>query len=92
MDPCPLPTGWAEGAIAEERRLQAILQRDLCRPLIGIKDPRLARLLPLWTGLMEREGRASTAVIVLRKPSEIAASLARRGLSCCRPALAWRTR
>ena len=80
MDPCPLPTGWSEGAstIAEERRLQAILQRDLRHPLIGIKDPRLARLLPLWTGLMEREDRATKAIIVLRKPSEIAASLARR--------------
>ena len=80
MDPCPLPTGWAKGAgaTAEAQRLQTILHRDLRSPLIGIKDPRLARLLPLWTDLMEREGRATKTIIVLRKPSEIAASLARR--------------
>ena len=61
MDPCPLPTGWAKGAgaTAEAQRLQTILHRDLRSPLIGIKDPRLARLLPLWTDLMEREGRAT---------------------------------
>jgi 2-polyprenyl-3-methyl-5-hydroxy-6-metoxy-1,4-benzoquinol methylase len=79
-DPCALPEQWWHGAngIAEQRRLEAIVHQDLRGPIIGIKDPRLARLMPLWSNLMERENRTAKAIIILRKPSEIAASLKRR--------------
>ena len=92
MDPCPLPENWQASAtaITEQRRLQAILHRDLHSRLIGIKDPRLARLLPLWIDLMSHEQRAPAAIIVLRKPSEIAASLQKRDhLSEERSLLVW---
>jgi len=79
-DPCALPEDWWHGAsgIAEQRHLRSIAHQDLRGPVIGVKDPRLARLLPLWTDIMRKEARAAKAIIVLRKPSEIAASLQRR--------------
>ncbi len=43
-----------------------------------IKDPRIARLLPFWRRVLDEMGIATKAVIPLRKPAEVAASLAHR--------------
>lgn len=46
--------------------------------LFVIKDPRIARLLPFWRGVFEEMGIAVKAVVPLRKPAEVAASLQKR--------------
>lgn len=46
-------------------------------PLV-IKDPRIARLLPLWIEALQQQRSAVMVVITVRHPLEVAASLARR--------------
>jgi hypothetical protein len=48
----------------------------------GLKDPRICRLVPVWKDLLERRGRRVSFIHMLRRPEEVAASLAARdGLS-----------
>jgi len=80
-DPLPLPEGWLDsGAVREAQpQLRAILQRDFAAaPLAGIKDPRMCRLMPGWSGWLRQEGYAPLGVLVIRHPAEVVASLARR--------------
>jgi len=80
-DTRPLPEGWSRGPAAN--RTAADLETFLAahfhdaRPW-GVKDPRLARLLPLWEGLLSRRGTPWASVLVLRHPFEVALSLRRR--------------
>ena len=53
-------------------------QRFATSSLFVIKDPRLARLIPFWRRVLGEMGITAKAVIPLRKPSEVAASLQRR--------------
>ncbi len=80
-DPGPLPKdwqGWAE-THDTQARLRAILKRDYARsPLVGIKDPRMCRLMPLWRPLVEQEGFALKVILALRPPAQVAASLQKR--------------
>ncbi len=71
--------------------LLSLLQRDLSTaPLWGIKDPRLCRLLPWWEPVWTATGTKPLYVIVRRRPSEVAASLARReGFSAGKSHLLW---
>lgn len=49
---------------------------------IVLKDPRICRLFPLWTDILERAGYRTLVISPLRDPAEAAASLsARNGLS-----------
>jgi hypothetical protein len=69
------------GEAAETARsaLRELLESELADvPLFALKDPRLCRLLPLWTPLLEAQGTPPAFVLVVRHPVEIAASLARR--------------
>jgi hypothetical protein len=43
-----------------------------------LKDPRICRLLPFWLHVLDAEGISACAALVLRHPSEVAASLAER--------------
>lgn len=43
-----------------------------------VKEPRIARLMPLWRRVLARTGRRVVAVHMLREPAEVAASLLRR--------------
>jgi len=43
-----------------------------------LKDPRLCRLLPFWRDIVVTAGYAPSAVLMVRRPMEVAASLARR--------------
>jgi len=43
-----------------------------------VKDPRLCRLLPFWRDVFAEAGFALGAALVVRRPMEVAASLARR--------------
>lgn len=77
-----LPEDWrTSNSISEgfQEKLDLILAREMdptrdwC-----IKDPRLCHVLPAWLDRMRALGRASRVVLVLRHPSEVAASLAAR--------------
>jgi len=59
-------------------------------PIFAIKDPRLCRLLPLWRRLLARLSVEPAALLVVRNPAEVAASLARRdGFSTAKSAMLW---
>src|SRR3546814_5942708 len=47
-------------------------------PLWAVKEPRLCRLLPLWPQALKGLPLRLTAVIMVRNPLDVAASLARR--------------
>jgi GT2 family glycosyltransferase len=94
-DPTPLPASRLLGEDLRPLReeLGAILARDFGRSsLWGLKDPRLCRLVPLWTRVLTDSGCELRAVLVLRSVDEVAASLLRRnGLSEPRSRLLWLT-
>lgn len=79
----PAQTAWAE--------LTAIFDRDFAgAPLWGVKDPRLCRLMPLWSALLTAEQVTPRFVLVLRHPLDVAASLAARdGIGAARGLLLW---
>jgi hypothetical protein len=47
-------------------------------PRFVLKDPRMCRLVPFWVRILDVEGIAPAAVLVLRSPGEVARSLAAR--------------
>lgn len=80
-DPRPVPEGALLSAAAKPIRddMLAVLRRDFAgRPLWGVKDPRLCRLVPLWLALLDEIGVEPRFVLTARDPHEVAASLARR--------------
>jgi hypothetical protein len=59
--------------------LVSLLHRDLeDAPIFVIKDPRLCRLLPLWTKVLASFSARPIAVLSLRDPLSVALSLGRR--------------
>lgn len=76
-----LPPGFAEEALAQEarRELLAILESEFAgTALWGTKDPRLCRVLPLWTGLLAAAEVTPRYVLAVRHPRDVAASLGAR--------------
>jgi hypothetical protein len=77
----PLPAGWQDMPhIADIRRrmgkfLCTLLAGDC---LAGVKDPRLARLLPLWRGICDDLLLTPLDVVPWRDPAQVAASLLAR--------------
>lgn len=47
-------------------------------PLIALKDPRICRLAPFWTQVLQQRGARPLVLITLRNPLEVAQSLQRR--------------
>jgi len=77
----PMPHGWQElqdiKAIRDE--LMGLLHEEFRgKPLWGVKDPRLCKLLPLWIGLLEEHRVDVRFVIIVRNPLEVVSSLERR--------------
>jgi hypothetical protein len=75
------PAPWFQSAAAAgfRARLDDIIGREFGdAPLLVVKDPRLCRLLPLWRPVLAARGLAPLAVIPIRNPLEIAASLEKR--------------
>jgi len=72
-------------------QLRSILDREAGRGRPWtVKDPRLCRLLPVWTGLLAEAGREPRVVLVHRQPAAVAASLFRRdGFSLEKASLLW---
>jgi hypothetical protein len=80
-EPLPLPAGWLETSAAQDgkRRLAQLLIRDFAdSPACVVKDPRIARLLPLWLDLLDDIDKRPVVIIAFRNPLEVAASLAQR--------------
>lgn len=80
-DPRPWGDEWRNEAliVAYKERLKARILREFGRsPIWAVKDPRLCRLLPLWKRLFCELRITGRAILVLRDPREVAASLQAR--------------
>jgi len=76
----PSPGRFAGSEFAPFRlRAVRLLRKHLAgsRPF-GIKDPRMARLLPFWRNAIATAGAVPSFLIALRHPQSVAQSLARR--------------
>lgn len=92
-EPAPIPDGWASAPAAVRARaaIRTYLQQDRSRqPAWVLKDPRASLFAPLWIEEAARAGMPLGAVLMLRHPMEVAASLAARdGLSVERGLWLW---
>ena len=77
----PLPSRWWEEPAAHRFRVEAvrILKQDFASsPVWAVKDPRMCRLVPIWTSVFEDLGCRFAFVIIFRHPEEVARSLEKR--------------
>jgi len=92
-DYLPLPSSWTETEVVGEIRssLVGILKRDFGEAsLLGFKDPRLCRLMPLWLPIFETPRTELHFVLTVRHPWEVAESLAKRdGFKSSKSFLLW---
>lgn len=80
-DPRPLPQGWLETPAARraQEALCARLRGDFQGQAVwAVKDPRTCRFLPLWDQALARLDMAASALLVVRDPAQVCASLAAR--------------
>ena len=84
---------WFRSPVGEAyaHRLATLLRRQFGdKPLFAVKDPRLCRLVPLWRRAGEIAKMEFRAVVVIRSPLEVAASLkAGKGTSRSKAMLVW---
>lgn len=89
----PLPHMWWHRPHLQESRIKIreILEREMKdSSRIGIKDPRLCRLLPLWLEVLHSIQVDPVFIIPIRNPIETANSLQRRdGFSTEKALLLW---
>jgi hypothetical protein len=81
-DTQPLPEGWVDRPeVAKYREyFKNILQKEFSgSALWGFKDPRACLLLPFWRTIFEEVHASPRYILVVRNPSEIAASMNERG-------------
>jgi hypothetical protein len=71
---------WADPEIrpVRDKMLAFMRERMPNRALFGFKDPRTARLLPLWRHIFHELGFTPKVVLCLRNPAQVARSLAAR--------------
>ena len=77
----PMQPGWLQSEAARTAidALHPILEELLqAAPVVGVKDPRLSVLMPLWYQLLAEVGAEARHVIVVRPPVEVAQSLRAR--------------
>jgi hypothetical protein len=76
-----------------QKELMHIVQRDYENSdLWMVKDPRLCRLMPLWSAILERMVDNTKVILIVRNPYEVAESLMRRdGICSERAYLLWLT-
>ncbi len=80
-DATPLAANWLNNRRVRPflAELEQILRRDFAAsPLWTIKDPRLCLLLPAWEPILQRMDCRGSAVLILRNPLEVLASLEKR--------------
>ncbi len=76
-----LANGWPAIPAVESRRAEAlgIIGAEFADARLAVlKDPRMCRLLPFWLEILADAGYAVSCVLMVRRPAEVAASLARR--------------
>lgn len=76
-----MPVKWSETLAARNcaAKLEILLDEEFSgKAFWGLKDPRLCRLLPMWTNLLAQRGTLPCLLMALRNPMEVADSLARR--------------
>ena len=85
--------GWFSSVAASsfgERLAEALEGAYGKEPLWVVKDPRMCRLVPLWRDVLARLEVTPLAVIPVRNPLEVAASLAERdGFPVAKSLLLW---
>ena len=80
-DPLPLPKNWLELACTQQAkaRLVRIIETEFSESrLFVVKDPRIAKVLPLWLKLLDDLHVGAAVLIPFRHPLEVAASLKKR--------------
>ena len=92
-DDRPLPVDWLERDVTKETQacLMAVLKRDFRHAsLLGLKDPRMSRLMPLWFPIFDKLGIEPHFALTVRQSFEVARSLAKRdGLEPAKSYLLW---
>jgi hypothetical protein len=76
--PAPLPADWWTSPTAarfENELVDAVGREFGAASLFVLKDPRICRLLPLWTRVLGRVGARAGYVLLTRNPIEVAESL-----------------
>ncbi|MBX9914935.1 MAG: glycoside hydrolase family 99-like domain-containing protein [Pseudomonadaceae bacterium] len=77
----PIMCSEFQGSIIDGFKLRAVqLMRDKLADIdvLGLKDPRMARLMPFWLDVFEHLGVTVSYVIACRNPMSVVHSLARR--------------
>jgi hypothetical protein len=77
-DPRALPEGWLDRPMVREveKAMADWIERTFATaPVFAIKDPRISRLLPLWSRVFHDIGIDVQVLHVLRHPAEVASSL-----------------
>ncbi|CAO4138901.1 sulfotransferase family protein [Methylorubrum aminovorans] len=89
----PLPKSWFNSGRASKFRKQAldILERNFFESgLFVLKDPRICRLLPLWSDALKVFGAETIVIMPVRDPREVAVSLLHRnGMNTSTSQLIW---
>jgi hypothetical protein len=81
QDPRPIPRAWffSQAAYDFQCRVMRQIQNDYgSEPLIVLKDPRVARLLPLYLASLDSLNIEPLVILPVRSPSEVIASLVNR--------------
>jgi hypothetical protein len=77
-DPLPLPRDWLDLSCTQQAKaeLASIIESDFSESsLFVVKDPRIAKVLPLWLKLLDDMQVDSAVVIPFRHPLDVVASL-----------------
>jgi hypothetical protein len=80
-DPLPLPRDWLDLSCTQRAKaeLASIIESDFSESsLFVVKDPRIAKVLPLWLTLLDELHVDALVVIPFRHPLDVAASLKAR--------------
>lgn len=90
----PFPQDWldSDDALEAEEQLTAILEKELsaANDVWGFKDPRTARLLPLWQRIFRRLDVTPTYILSTRHPAAVTRSLQKHnGMDAARGELVW---
>lgn len=77
----PLPDNWWRSDEVKPfgREILSVIERDYSsKHLLGVKDPRLCRFLPLWTEALKPVVQNTMCLLMIRNPLEVAGSLKKR--------------
>lgn len=91
QDTIPFPDGWLEHpemTSIKDKLSHIILSLAETSSCVGIKDPRIAKLLPLWLPLLDSLKITPKIVMALRHPLEVAKSMEERDTISIERALA----